>query len=160
MLSFMLTGVGKSTVAQHLMHALPGSGWHDDQSWKTNPPLGFQSNRMKERMLGVASVCSAAADAYFAAGLDHVILSGVLPGDIHFKNIQEALTTPDVRVRAFWLTCETEVQRQRLLGRDGHDQTIIDVSEYLEESMAAPVDCTCASMDVADRILGLMKEDG
>jgi len=155
------TGVGKSTVAQRLMHALPESGWHDDQSWKTNPPLGFQNNRMKQRMLGVASVCAAAADAYFAAGLDHVILSGVLPGDIHFQNIRAALATADVRFRVFWLTCGPEVQQQRLVGRDGHDQTMIDVSEYLEGSAAVPIDCTSASADdVASTILELMKEDG
>jgi len=155
------TGVGKSTVAQLLMRSLPESGWHDDQSWKTNPPLGFHNDRMKERMLGVASVCAAAAAAYFSAGLKHVFLSGVLPGDIHFQNIRKALATPNVTFRVFWLTCEMEVSRQRLVRRDGHDQTAIDVSAYLEESMAVPIDCTSVSADeVARRILELMEEGG
>jgi adenylylsulfate kinase-like enzyme len=79
------TGVGKSTVAERLMRSVPDSGWYDcDTAWKTNPGLGFDNGKIRERMIVVATMCAAAADAYFAAGMDNVFLSGVLPGDFHF----------------------------------------------------------------------------
>jgi len=156
------TGVGKSEVARLLMQSVPESGWYDcDLPWKTNPVLSGQSGRLKQRMVGVTTMCAAAADAYFAAGLENVFLSGVLPGDIHFQNIQERMSTPDVEFSAFWLTCEERANRQRLIARDGHDRTFVDLSEYLSESTAVPVDCTSASVEeVAARILELMDEKG
>jgi len=152
------TGVGKSTVAEILMQSVPESGWYDcDVPWKTNPVFSVQTGRLKERMIGVAAMCAAAADTYFAAGLHHVLLSGVLPGDIHFENIQKFMSTQGVRFSAFWLTCDADVSRQRLIGRDGHDGTFVDLSEHLRGSTAVPVDCTSAPADeVAAKILELM----
>lgn len=155
------TGVGKSAVAQLLMQSVPDSGWYDcDTAWKTNPTFSIQSGRLKERMTGVTTMCAAAADAYFAAGLENVFISGVLPGDLHFQSIRESMSTPEVAFSAFWLTCEEEVSRQRLIARDGHDRTFVDVSEYLTDSAAVPVDCTSASAEeVAARILDLRRND-
>lgn len=155
-------GVGKSAVARLLMQSVPESGWYDcDLPWKTNPAFTVQSGKLKERMIGVATMCAAAADTYFAAGLENVFLSGVLPGDVHFQNIQEFMSTSDVEFSAFWLTCEEEVNRQRLIGRDGHDRSFVDLSDYLSESTAVPVDCTPASAEeVAARILDLMNGKG
>jgi hypothetical protein len=140
------TGVGKSTIAELLMRSTPESGWYDcDIPWKTNPGFSIHSGRLKERMIGVATMCAAAADAYFAAGLHHVFLSGVLPGDVHFENIRKYMSTQDVDFSAFWLTCEADVNRQRLIERDGNDQAFVDLSEYLRDSTAVPVDCTSSS---------------
>ena len=156
------TGVGKSTVAEILMQSVPESGWYDcDIPWKTNPVFSMQTGRLKERMVGVTTMCAAAADTYFAAGLRHVFLSGVLPGDVHFENIQKSMSTQGVQFSAFWLTCDAEVSRQRLIGRDGHDRTFVDLSEYLSGSTAVPVDCTSASADgVASKILELITGEG
>ena len=156
------TGVGKSAVARLLMQSVPESGWYDcDIAWKTNPVFSIRSGRLKERMIGVATMCAAAADAYFAAGLENVFISGVLPGDLHFQNIRESMSTPEVAFSAFWLTCEKEVNRERLIARDGHDRTFVDLSEYLSESTAVPVDCTSASAEeIAARILDLVYGKG
>ncbi len=124
-----------------LMRTIPESGWYDcDLPWKTNPVFG--PARPKERMIGVATMSAVAADTYFNAGLRHVFISGVLPGDLHFQNIQSRMKTKEIVFRAIWLTCGEEMQRQRLIGRDGHDKTFVDVSEYLSNSGAGEIDCS------------------
>ena len=155
-------GVGKSTVAELLTKSTPESGWYDcDAAWKTNPHFGAEAGRLKERMIGVTTMCAAAADTYFAAGLKTVFLSGVLPGDIHFENIRRRMSTPSVQFLAFWLTCNADVNRQRLIGRDGHDNTFVDLTDYLTASSAVPVDCTRVSAEEATaKILHLMTEGG
>lgn len=135
------TGVGKSTVARMLMRTIPESGWYDcDLPWKTNPVFG--PGRLKERMIGVATMSAVAADTYFEAGLRHVFISGVLPGDLHFQNILSRMKTKEIVFRAIWLACDEEIQRQRLIGRDGHDKTFVDVSGYLSNSGAVEIDCS------------------
>jgi hypothetical protein len=148
------TGVGKSTVAEKLMRSVPESGWYDcDTAWKTNPLA-----ELKNRMIGVSTMCAAATDTYFAAGLQNVFLSGVLPGDFHFDRIKSLMSSSEFKFRAFWLTCEERVNRQRLISRDGHDNTYIKLSKYLEDGAAVPVDCTSTDADeVVDTIRKLMK---
>jgi predicted kinase len=150
------TGVGKSTVAELLMQSLPESGWYDcDIPWKTNPGFNFDNGRLKQRMIGVAQMCAAAVNVYFESGLQHVVLSGVLPGDLHFNNIREGINADDYRFTAFWLTCEEGVNRERLIGRDGHDKTCVELSEYLTESVAVPVETTSLTAKaVAEQIAG------
>jgi predicted kinase len=150
------TGVGKSTVAELLMQSLPESGWYDcDIPWKTNPGFNSDNGRLKKRMIGVAQMCAAAVNVYFESGLQHVVLSGVLPGDLHFNNIREGINADDYRFTAFWLTCEEGVNRERLIGRDGHDKTCVELSEYLTESVAVPVETTSLTAKaVAEQIAG------
>ncbi len=153
-------GVGKSTVAKMLMNAVPESGWYDcDLPWKTNPAFG--PGRLKERMIGVATMSAAAADTYFEAGLQHAIISGVLPGDLHFQSIRSRMKQKEIRFNAFWLACDEKKNRERLIGRDGHDDTFVDLSGYLGVSQARKVDCSSDSArDVVQNILGLLDMKG
>ena len=141
-------GVGKSTVAKILFHALPGCVWLDgDWCWNASPFI--VNERTKEVV--VDNICHCLNNFISCGEYENIILSWVMHEQSIIDCILSRLNLDGVSVTCITLTCSEEQLVKRLEKDIAEGLRAPDVIDRAVERLKAAQLLSAIKMDTTDK---------
>ena len=141
-------GVGKSTVAKMLLHALPGCVWLDgDWCWNASP---FNVNERTKEVV-VDNICHCLNNFISCGEYENIILSWVMHEQSIIDCILSRLNLDGVSVTCITLTCSEEQLVKRLEKDIAEGLRAPDVIDRAVERLKAAQLVSAIKMDTTDK---------
>lgn len=141
-------GVGKSTVAKILFHALPGCVWLDgDWCWNASP---FIVNDITKEVV-VDNICHCLNNFISCGEYENIILSWVMHEQSIIDCILSRLNLDGVSVTCITLTCSEEQLVKRLEKDIAEGLRAPDVIDRAVERLKAAQLLSAIKMDTTDK---------